>query len=382
MAEYKLYYVTNRNHEGKDQWHPGSYGAKFSDDGMENLRFGVVTVTADDNKIAKWLNWRMEDCGVGNGESLGEYLAGCAKTAHIDAYEESIKPHIADVAQKNAKLGSKEMFADVRSNMEDSSDVLIYVHGFNVSWFEAVGSALALQLMLGNAQTRDPLQKILVILFTWPSDGLALPWVSYKSDRSEARGSGAALGRAFLKTRDFLADLRDRAKKGGKDLCGQDIHLLCHSMGNYLLQSALARTYDFTPGNTLPRLFEHIFLCAPDVDDTVLEPGQPLARVDQIARHVTIYHNREDRAMTISDYTKGNPERLGGTGAAHPALLHNKIHQVDCTPIVHGIVEHSYYLAGNVSADIRASIDGWEQDDSRRYRQRNATLNNVWAMKK
>jgi esterase/lipase superfamily enzyme len=341
-----------------------------------------VTVTADDNKIAKWLNWRMEDCGVGNGESLGEYLAGCAKTAHIDAYEESIKPYIADVAQKNAKLGSKSMFEDVMSDMENSSDVLIYIHGFNVSWYSAVGSALALQLMQGNAQTRDPLQKVLVVLFTWPSDGLALPWVSYKSDRSEARGSGAAVGRAFLKARDFLAELRDRAKKGGKELCGQDIHLLCHSMGNYLLQSALARTFDFTPGSTLPRLFEHIFLCAPDVDDTALEPGQPLARVDQIARHVTIYHNREDKAMVISDYTKGNPERLGGTGAAHPALLHNKIHQVDCTPIVHGIVEHSYYPVGNVSADIRASIDGWEQDDSRRYRQRNATLNNVWAMKK
>jgi len=383
MTEYKLYYATNRNHKGTDQWHPKAYGTKFSDDGMENLRFGVVTVTADDKQVAKWLNWRLEDCGVGDGESLGEYLSGCVKTAHIEAYEESIAPHIAEVAQENAKLGSQAMFADVMADMEKSSDVLIYIHGFNVTWSEAVGSALALQLMLQNAQARDPLQNVLVVLFTWPSDGMALPWVSYKSDRSEAKGSGAAVGRAFLKARDFLAELRDRAKKGGKELCGQDIHLLCHSMGNYLLQSALARTFDFTPGSTLPRLFEHIFLCAPDVDDTALEAGQPLARVDQIARHVTIYHNREDKAMATSDYTKGNPERLGGTGAAHPALLHNKVHQVDCTPIVHeGIAEHSYYLAGNVNNDIRASIDGWEQDDARRHRERNATLNNVWVMKK
>jgi esterase/lipase superfamily enzyme len=382
MAEYKLYYTTNRNHEGDDQWRPSSYGAKFSDDGMENLRFGVVTVTADDKTVAKWLNWRLEDCGVGDGESLGDYLAGCAMNAQIEAYDESIKPHISDVAQKNAKLGSKSMFTDVMTDMEQSSDLLVYIHGFNVTWYAAVGSALALQLMLGNAPARDPLQKVLVVLFTWPSDGLALPWVSYKSDRSEAKGSGAAVGRAFLKMRDFLADLRDRAKKGGKQLCGQDIHLLCHSMGNYLLQSALTRTFDFTPGSSLPRLFEHIFLCAPDVDDTVLEANQPLTKIDQIARYVTIYHNREDKAMVISDYTKGNPERLGGTGAAHPALLHNKIHQVECTPIVHGLVEHSYYLAGHVNNDIRASIDGWEQDDSRRYRQRSATLNNVWSMKK
>jgi len=210
---------------------------------------------------------------------------------------------------------------------------------------------------------------------------MALPWVSYKSDRSEATGSGAAVGRAFLKARDFLADLRDRARKGGKPLCGQDLHLLCHSMGNFLLQGALARTFDHTPGSALPRLFEHVFLCAPDVDDTTLEPGQPLALLDQIARNVTIYHNRGDTAMAISDFTKGNPERLGGTGAAHPALLHNKVHQVDCTPVVHGIAEHSYYLAGSINADIRASIDGWQQNDTRRLRERNATLNNVWTMR-
>ena len=31
---------------------------------------------------------------------------------------------------------------------------------------------------------------------------------------------------------------------------------------------------------------------------------------------------------------------------------------------------------------LGASIDGWEQDDPRRNRERNATLNNVWVMKK
>jgi esterase/lipase superfamily enzyme len=236
--------------------------------------------------------------------------------------------------------------------------------------------------MLQRAKTRDPEQNVVVVLFSWPSDGMALPWVSYKSDRSEAAGSGAAVGRAFLKARDFLADLRDRAKQGGRELCGQDIHLLCHSMGNYLLQNALTRLYDFTPGDALPRLFEHVFLCAPDVDDTVLEPGQPLGRLNQIARHVTIYHNRQDTALVVSDYTKGNPERLGGAGAAHPALLHNKVHQVDCTPVVHGVVEHSYYLAGNVNADIRASIDGRAQDDAERMREPSDALSNVWVMRK
>lgn len=379
MADLKMYYATNRCHIGKDRWHPSSYGTKFSDDGMENLRFGVVTVTADDARVTKFLKGKMGACGTGDGESLSGYLAGCAKKATIEAYEEKINPGIADTAQKNAVFGSVAMFGDLQAEMVKSSDVLLYIHGFNVSWFAAVGAALAMQCMLRNASQRDPQQDVLVVLFSWPSDGMALPWVSYKSDRAEAAGSGAAIGRGFLKARDFLAALRDKATSG-TELCGQDIHLLCHSMGNYLLQHALKRVVQFTPSTALPRLFEHIFLCAPDVDDTTLEPDQPLGRVHEIARTVSVYYNHHDAAMVVSDYTKGNPERLGGTGAAHPALLHNKIHQIDCTPIVTGIAEHSYYLDGNVSDDIRGSIDGRGQDDVRRKRQRNATLNNVWTM--
>lgn len=383
MGKLRLFYATNRNHIG-DRWSPSGYGNKFSDDGMENLRFGKVEVTADDKIINKHLKAKIKDCGEGNGIELGNYLADQAKKAVIKAYEEKLGNHIAQEAQTDVKLGSQAMFADLMTVMENCSDVLIYIHGFNVSWYSAVGSALALQLMLQRSKVADSSQDVTVVLFTWPSDGQALPWVSYKSDRTEAKGSGMAVGRAFLKARDFLANLRDRAKSGGRPLCGQDLHLLCHSMGNYLLESALERMAAFTPGNSLPRLFEHVFLCAPDVDDNALESGQGLVSVDHISRNVTIYHNKKDKAMVVSDYTKGNPERLGGNGAAHPALLHNKVHQVDCTPVVQhtDLTQHSYYLVGNVNSDIRQSIDGKNQDDSSRKRTRHATLSNVWLMKK
>ncbi len=262
--------------------------------------------------------------------------------------------------------------------MMKASDVLIYIHGFNVSWHDAVGAALALQTMLRSKG--DPNQNVVVALFSWPSDGLALPWVSYKSDRSEAQGSGAAFGRALLKTRDFLIGLSDCAKNGGEPLCGQDIHLLCHSMGNFLLQGAISRLSSFSGSQTLPRIFEHVFLCAADVDDDALEAGNPLEKIDRIARSVTLYHNRGDTAMVVSDFTKGQPERLGGAGAARPGQLHNKISQVDCSPVVHGLVEHSYYLVGNILEDIRASIDGLDQKDTTRKRKPHNLQSNVWIM--
>lgn len=381
MTTLSLYFATNRNHVGKSRWSPDSYGAKFSDDGIENLRFGYLSVEADEATLSKHLNKNMKSAGLGDGEKLGVYLTKCAESAKIQAYVEKLDPNASDAAQKKPKFGSLEMFSDLKAQMAKRRDVLIYIHGFNVSWHEAVGYALAMQLMLNRSELADQTQELVVVLFTWPSDGMALPFVSYKSDRSEAKGSGAAVGRGVLKVRDFLVGLRDRAKTGGVELCGQDIHLLCHSMGNYLLQTALARIDQFTPGEALPRIFEHIFLCAPDVDDDALERGQGLYRVHELARSVTVYHNRGDVAMVISDYTKGNPERLGSGGVARPSLLHHKIHQVDCTAIVNGIVEHSYYLSGHPNVDIRQSIDGVPHDDSRRLRTGSTNLPNVWKMK-
>jgi hypothetical protein len=57
-------------------------------------------------------------------------------------------------------------------------------------------------------------------------------------------------------------------------------------------------------------------------------------------------------------------------------VVHNKIHQVDCTPIVRGQVEHSYFLVGHVNADIRMSIDGLQHDDPRRRRNRVGLMGN------
>jgi esterase/lipase superfamily enzyme len=129
-------------------------------------------------------------------------------------------------------------------------------------------------------------------------------------------------------------------------------------MGNYVLQNALQRIFDFSPGNQLPRLFDHVFLCAPDIDDDALEADKPMARVHQVAQAVAVYHNANDTALKISDYTKGNPDRLGQRGAARPQALHQKIQQVDCAPLVTGLTQHSYYTNGLVARDIRLALQG------------------------
>jgi esterase/lipase superfamily enzyme len=372
MGERVLYFATNRRHEGEDQWNPTGYGSDFSRSGLENLRFGKVTVNVDEAELR-----RLRDAKAGS--ALDAMFT--ATPMQITAFQESFGT--AQTGPKPTLLGSTRAFAELQALMRQLTDVVVFIHGYNVSWKEAVGSGLALQEMANRTLPDVPKQNVAVILFSWPSDGSMLPYLAYKSDRADARASGPAVGRAFLKLRDFLFSLRDaNGKPVDPDaLCNQELHLLCHSMGNYVLQNALARLADHTPGSRMPRLFQNVFLCAPDVDDNALEPEQPLGRLHELARLVSVYYNECDAALHISDLTKGNPERLGSTGSARPAAVHSKVHQINCCDVALGAVQHGYFLNGAVNDDIVQSIaDVGQSSVPTRRRKAHPTTANAWRL--
>ncbi len=368
MSTETIFFATNRRHEGKNRWNPKRYSGDFSANGYENLRFGQLTVNVDDKKKSSCLS-------KGDGEKLSAHITKQAAKANISAYNDLSREK--DIAE--SKLASTEAFKDIKKRMEKSNDVVIYIHGYSVSWEAAVGGALALQMMLNR---KNKGKGVMVVLFTWPSDGSKLPW-AYKNDRDDAVDSGKAFGRGVLKLRDFLGKLMVKARKGEDQLCNQEIHLICHSMGNYVLQNTLTKLIEHHKehyeGYSL-RIFENIFLCAPDIDEDVLEPDKPMGRLNEICKNVTVYYNTGDVAMYFSDYTKGNPDRLGNAGAARLQVLHNRIHQVDCSSIVSGLVEHSYYLWDIVNDDIRYSIEGKAFDDD--VRNRKLKEKNVWLLQK
>ena len=143
MSIHSLFYATNRNHLGQDRWHPKAYGVKFSDDGIENLRFGKLSITADESEIRRRLTEDGGAIGIGDGTELANDLSKRVRFAKITAYREMLRSDISDKLQKDAKLGSRGLFADLREEMLKHSDVLIYIHGYNVSWEDAAGSALS-----------------------------------------------------------------------------------------------------------------------------------------------------------------------------------------------------------------------------------------------
>ena len=309
-----------------------------------------------------------------NGDAPAMLRFGCAHieggTIKLEVFPENLKPTASkfDTDESKSILGSHSVFANLRDDMtQNERDTLIFIHGFNVSFNGGIRAASSMVQNFSGKEI-DNATGINVSLFSWPSDGLMVPWLSYASDRRDAAASGPAFARGLLKISQFLRSLR------GRDACNQRVHLLAHSMGNYVLRNALQTMISETAGR-LPNLFHHIFLVAPDEDDDAFEVDYKLRRLPEIGKWIHVYFNRQDTALSISDRTKGNPGRLGADGARLPFQLPGRVTQVDCTRVVHGVVEHSYYLETpavvNDIAAVLSGTDAHEIPDRKFLRDRN-----------
>ena len=195
-----------------------------------------------------------------------------------------------------------------------------------------------------------------VVLFSWPSDGSMMPYIAYANDRQDAAASGPAFARGLLKLTDFLRG------STSEEACDQRIHLVAHSMGNYVLRHTVQEIVAHSSGRPV-RIFDQVFLMAADEDDDAFEHDYKLKPLPRLAKRINVYFNNNDRAMAVSDKTKGNPDRLGDDGPRVPRGIPGKVALIDCTPVVEGIVEHSYFLdTPTVVADMQKVLVGTPAD--------------------
>ena len=321
MPTLRIFFVTNRNHQPYNE--KAIFGGRFNPDGVAALRYGAADF---DNS--------------GKAPLLKKVMV----------YPES---RGANPAKGFTQAGSTSFADDLRAQMRNGcADTIVFIHGFNVTFEEALKAAsqLSSQILVDG-------KPINVVLFSWPSDGKAVPWMSYYSDRDDARSSGAAVARAFLKLIDFLLKIPE------KDVCGRSLHLLAHSMGNYVLRLGLQALIAKDPRKLL-RVFSEIVLAAPDEDDDAFETDAKLRLLPRLGRRVTVYHNETDRAMLVSDKTKANPDRLGADGPRMLDLLPKKVVVVDCSRVAasaDALARHTYFVnCPPVSADLLATLDGVE----------------------
>lgn len=329
-----VHFATNRNLVNEAE---GEFGDQYNADGPYCVRYGSAEVAVADDPMAD------------------EYEV---RSVHVAP--ELIPPRDAP-PEVEERLGSTEIFNGLRKRMKErKADLLILIHGFDCAFQSALRRAAMLKVLYGTEER--PLE---VAVFAWPSDGRTfVPQLSsgfrlaYFNDRTDAEASREALARALRRLITYLKDLPP------DEACNGRLHLLAHSMGNYVLRWALQSFLrDHQPGAT-PRVFQNIFLMSSDEDDDAFDTPLKFGRLHELGVHLHLYYALRDVALGISDMAKGNIDRLGTAGPRSLSNLPHRLTLVDCTDVsdVPGLGDgfHQFYRARpEVLEDVRAVLAGF-----------------------
>ena len=136
-------------------------------------------------------------------------------------------------------------------------------------------------------------------------------------------------------------------------------------MGNWALRHALVKYADLMAGR-VPRIFDHAFLMAADEGADALAFAHKLGHLIDMANMVHVYHASDDRALQISDATKGNPDRLGADGLVSFDPLPERVMAIDCERTSATVTEHGnhqyYRLREEVIGDVVATLNDVPQE--------------------
>lgn len=197
-------------------------------------------------------------------------------------------------------LDQRTWLAAIRKQREQSrrfkDQALIFVHGFNVSFDDALFRA---------AQISYDLEFDGVpLVFSWPSiAGLT----GYVLDRNRARNAQEYL-------RQFIELVE-------KESGAQQIHLVAHSMGADPLLGALRDMALATPAGTRPEKprFNEVILAAPDVTRDNFE--QVAERIVGLRKGMTLYASSNDRALQASGILTLGEFPAGGVPSIGPLVM-------------------------------------------------------------
>ena len=273
-----VFFATNRNPVSKaDGW----FGERFHDDGPMFFRVGSAAVDK-----------------VSNDPDDGYQVKS------VTVFPEKLG---ADDQEVKKLLGSSKLLADLRKAMtKDKRDVVVLIHGFANTFVNSLqrGAQIKQAYLIDPGDGSAPYEPY-VVVFSWPSNGRTIPPWEYHSDRDDAVASGVAMARFMMRVLDFLSD---------QGVCGQRVHLVAHSMGNWAFRHAVQGIINLIQAPKLPTVFTNVFLMAADEDEDTFEFDSKLRRLTELGRAVHVYHSRDDGALLISDTTKFNPDRLGSGG--------------------------------------------------------------------
>ncbi|WP_294199506.1 alpha/beta hydrolase [uncultured Chryseobacterium sp.] len=261
--------------------------------------------------------------------------------------------------------GTQRMFYELYKNMsstKDRSDVMIFIHGYAYDFDDELKAIIDLKKIFID----NPLSPVEHILFiSWPASSSIVP-LTYFDDKAASINSGTSLVRLFYFYTQFLKDIFSNRNLAP---CNQRIHLMAHSMGNRVLQSML---YSLKKENIL-RVIDQVLLLNSDVSYRVFEDSEDsFNKLPLLANRVSIYLNRKDVILGISQFTKNIlTPRLGKNGPGDIEHFKDIVSIIDCTFVEDDILDSFKFEVGNhwgylsssmVQNDIFQNLNGIDRN--------------------
>lgn len=333
-----VYILSNR----KIVRHPGERMDSFSNDEYSIPNFRIAKCSFEDYKEPAEAARKKKD--YTNRNILNYRLFS---EPEKQGYQEVLDVLLNEKGIKHSSLtsdhlgGTQRMFYELYKDMscvKDRSDVMIFIHGYAYDFDDELKAIIDLKkIFIDNANS--PVEHILFI--SWPASGSIVP-LTYFDDKASSINSGTSLMRLFYFYTQFLKDIfsnRDLAP------CNQRIHLMAHSMGNRVLQSML---YSLKSENIL-RVIDQVLLLNSDVSYKVFEDSEDsFNKLPLLANRISIYLNRKDVILGISQFTKNIlTPRLGKNGPGNIDRFKDIVSVIDCTFVEDDILDTFKFEVGN-----------------------------------
>ncbi len=213
---------------------------------------------------------------------------------------------IAEVRQR-AETGTKMMGARGQRKEYVTGNVLVFVHGYNTSVDDLVGSHKRLQ---------EGLQKEgfdgVVVSFDWPS---ADSPINYWEDRTDAQETSEAL------VNDGIRVLAMAQRDQDKALCDIDVHVLGHSTGAYVIQTAFQLACHHRSIARINWNVSQVAFIGGDIGRGELAKNDPRSQgLFHHSTRITNYQNPWDAVLKLSNIKRlGLDPRVGRVGTPRDA---------------------------------------------------------------
>ncbi len=203
---------------------------------------------------------------------------------------------------------------------EQQSHVTLLVHGYNVNFQSATGFY---QKVSDSLFTGPDSLNGLCVLYDWPSLGSL---IGYEPDRAHARACAADLADVLSAMLDYLVEKQNAAIANPDNACKAKVSMIAHSMGNYVLQNAMAAAWTRKNQPLLASLLNQLVMVAADVDNDLFDAGAPDnsdgSAVVNLSYRITALYSGRDSVLGLSAGLKHfGTRRLGRSGLAHDPPL-------------------------------------------------------------